>query len=217
MTPGSYTLTFTYAGGVPQAITIDLGARNFRDAINYNISDEKVSSSFSDSAISSFNEKVEEAVSYASATKLFNGYFAEGVDKNYLLNFGFGHKRTVTQVNKTYYHNGVDYISKGNSSVFAANSGEVIFADETEYSGKTVIIEHGYGLKTWYCHLGSINVSKGDTVTREQIIGTAGDTGFTNQNGVHIGMSVFDVAVCPYSTWADGDWLGVPMYSPNKS
>lgn len=215
--PGSYTLTFTYAGGVAQAITVEVGTRNFRNAIVYNISDEKVASSFSEEAIADFSEKVQEAVDYASPKMLFNGYFSEGVDKNFLLNFGFGHRRTVTNANKTYYHTGVDYISQGNSSVFAANAGEVVFAGETAYSGNTVIIEHGYGLKTWYCHLGNISVSKGDLVTKEQVIGTAGNTGFTNQNGVHVGMSVFNVPVCPYSTWVDGTWSGVPMYSPDKN
>ena len=50
-------------------------------------------------------------------------------------------------------------------------------------------------------------------------IGTAGSTGFTNQSGVHVSMTVFDRTVLPYSTWEDntdftnaGIALGIPMY-----
>ena len=59
----------------------------------------------------------------------------------------------------------------------------------------------------------------GDEVKRGDKIGTAGSTGFTNQSGVHVSMTVFDRAVLPYSTWEDntdftnaGIALGIPMY-----
>ena len=74
------------------------------------------------------------------------------------------------------------------------------------------MIEHGLGLKSWYCHLGTTNVSVGDIVTKEQLIGTSGSTGFAAQNIIHIGMSVFDVPVCPYALWPDG--VGIHMTNP---
>ena len=79
----------------------------------------------------------------------------------------------------------------------------VQFAGYTELGGNTIVIEHGYGLKTWYCHLSELKVSVGATVTKGDVIGVVGKTGFTNQNGVHFGMSVFDVAVSPYAAQFD--------------
>ena len=54
------------------------------------------------------------------------------------------------------------------------------------YAGNMVVIEHGYGLKTWYYNLG-----------------TTGQTGFTGEVGAHIAMSVGSTFVSPYDTWQD--------------
>ena len=81
------------------------------------------------------------------------------------------------------------------------------------------MIDHGWGLKTWYAHLSDISVSVGDEVKRGDEIGKAGSTGFTNQSGVHVSMTLYDRSVLPYSTWEDntdysdaGITLGIPMY-----
>lgn len=57
------------------------------------------------------------------------------------------------------------------------------------------------------------SVEVGNTVKKGDTVGKTGKTGFTNQNGVHIGMSVCDVFVSPYATWTDGEWKDVPLYS----
>ena len=57
------------------------------------------------------------------------------------------------------------------------------------------------------------SVKEGATVKRGDVIGKTGKTGLTSQNGVHIGMSVCNVFVCPYSTWSDGAWQDIPMYN----
>ena len=45
------------------------------------------------------------------------------------------------------------------------------------YDGNLVVIDHGLGIKTWYGHLGSIDVKEGDGVIKGQQIGTGGPTG----------------------------------------
>ena len=86
----------------------------------------------------------------------------------------------------------------------AANAGEVVYASsDCLYAGNMVVIEHGYGLKTWYYNLGSIDVSVGDKVARGDKIGTTGQTGFTGEVGAHIAMSVGSTFVSPYDTWQD--------------
>ena len=88
-----------------------------------------------------------------------------------------------------------------------------MFSGVLELTGYTVIIDHGFGLKTWYWHMSKNTVQVGDVVKRGDAVGKTGKTGLTDQNGVHIGMSVCDVFVSPYATWIDGAWSDVPMYS----
>ncbi|MFQ9147535.1 MAG: M23 family metallopeptidase [Eubacteriales bacterium] len=88
--------------------------------------------------------------------------------------------------------------------VLAANNGTVVFAGYLEYSGYTVIIDHGLGLKTWYYNMDATNVQVGQSVTKGESIGVSGNTGFTSNSGVHVTTTVFNVPVCPYSLWENG-------------
>ena len=143
----------------------------------------------------------------ASAKILWEGMFLEPVEKvssyNGVITTGFGHSRKIKASGESYIHEGVDYLRTTGGEVFACNTGIVQYAGYTELGGNTIVIEHGYGLKTWYCHLSELKVAVGDSVTKGDVIGIVGKTGFTNQNGVHIGMSIFDVAVSPYGVQFD--------------
>jgi murein DD-endopeptidase MepM/ murein hydrolase activator NlpD len=59
---------------------------------------------------------------------------------------------------------------------------------ETCLSGKTVEIDHGNGLLTFYGHLSRIDVSKGQYVTRGQVIGISGMTGTATGPHLHFGV-----------------------------
>jgi len=95
-------------------------------------------------------------------------------------------------------HKGVDLKVPEGIPVRAANSGEVILAEEGFYlHGKTVTIDHGQGITTIYLHLKSINVRKGNKVTKGQIIGRVGETGLATGHHLHWGLYVHGVPIDP--------------------
>jgi murein DD-endopeptidase MepM/ murein hydrolase activator NlpD len=95
-------------------------------------------------------------------------------------------------------HKGVDLKVPQGTPVQTANSGEVILAEERFYlHGKTVTIDHGQGITTIYLHLKSINVKKGDRVSKGQIIGSVGETGLATGPHLHWGLYVHGVPVDP--------------------
>ena len=57
--------------------------------------------------------------------------------------------------------------------VLAASAGVVTFAANTPV-GRTVIVRHGNGWATYYTHLATLAVTKGQTVTAGQVLGTIG-------------------------------------------
>ena len=77
-----------------------------------------------------------------------------------------------------------------------------------DYAGNMVVVDHGWGLKTWYMNLGTTTVAVGDTVSAGDKVGTAGQSGFSSTVGAHIRMSVGDRFVSPYDTWADSEKVG---------
>lgn len=103
-------------------------------------------------------------------------------------------------------HKGVDLKVPQGTPVQAANSGEVILAEEGFYlHGKTVTIDHGQGITTIYLHLKSINVRKGDKVTKGQIIGRVGETGLATGPHLHWGLYVHGVPVDPLP-WVEREY-----------
>jgi murein DD-endopeptidase MepM/ murein hydrolase activator NlpD len=91
-------------------------------------------------------------------------------------------------------HHGVDIESAEGTSVYAAGSGEVVFAgfdDKTKfadwkyYYGNLVVIQHAEGLYTLYGHLSQIHVSLGNQVESGDLIGAVGHTGVATGSHLH--------------------------------
>jgi murein DD-endopeptidase MepM/ murein hydrolase activator NlpD len=103
-------------------------------------------------------------------------------------------------------HKGVDLKVPEDTPVRAANSGEVILAEEGFYlHGKTVMIDHGQGVTTIYLHLKSVNVTKLDKVTKGQIIGRVGETGLATGPHLHWGLYIHGVPVDPLP-WVEREY-----------
>ena len=200
LSAGDYTFTVKY-GGVTDNLTLKVTQRNVR-LFNYDVTAAILNSTRTEKTIADFKAATAEAATTASPTQLWEGLFAQPVQRkgayDGVITTGFGHQRKILANGEVYIHEGVDYITSSGASVFAANNGKVLFAGYTELGGNTVVIEHGYGLKSWYSHLSEIKVAVGDTVAKGDVVGIAGSTGFTKQTGVHAGATVFDVPVSPY-------------------
>jgi murein DD-endopeptidase MepM/ murein hydrolase activator NlpD len=103
-------------------------------------------------------------------------------------------------------HMGIDLASVAQSPVPAANAGRVVYDDSLGIYGKTVIIDHGFGLFSMYAHLSSVEVSKGQSVGKDEIIGRTGTTGLAGGDHLHFGMIVHHTYVNPVEWW-DGSWI----------
>ncbi|HET7420148.1 MAG TPA: M23 family metallopeptidase [Candidatus Dormibacteraeota bacterium] len=109
--------------------------------------------------------------------------------------FTAGYAQTAGGHDYLYYagHDGYDY-ALTYEPVAAAAPGRVIVADwlvpgcHTCLSGKTVEIDHGNGLLTFYGHLSNILVGKGQYVYRGQVIGISGMTGTATGPHLHFGV-----------------------------
>ena len=51
--------------------------------------------------------------------------------------------------------------------------------------GKYIIINHGHGYETKYLHLSKINVKKGQSVVRGEVIGATGNSGRSTAPHLH--------------------------------
>ena len=86
-------------------------------------------------------------------------------------------------------HLGLDMAAATGTPVVAALSGKVVLAHAGMImTGKTLIIDHGFGINTIYIHMSEIAVKEGQMVTAGQRIGAIGTTG--RSNGPHLHFQV---------------------------
>ncbi len=117
---------------------------------------------------------------------VWSGYFTKPVD-SYRFTSPFGWRmHPILHYRK--FHQGVDLACPYGTPIHAADKGLVIAAGwRGAVSGNTVIISHGSGLTTCYCHMSSVAVSKGALVTRGQHLGNVGSTGRSTGPHLHFG------------------------------
>lgn len=109
---------------------------------------------------------------------------------------GFGQYRIFNQNIQT-RHTGVDQEAPVGTAVAVIARGEVVYAGRLDIRGNYVLIDHGYGIYSGYAHFSQINVERGQTVEKGQIIGLTGNTGRSSGPHLH-----WEVAI--NGEWVDG-------------
>jgi len=96
-------------------------------------------------------------------------------------------------------HSGVDLRADLGEPVRAANHGRIVLVGDFFFHGKAVVIDHGWGLYTMYFHLSKTNVSEGDLVGKNYVIGLAGSTGRATGPHLHWGVRLGGARVDPFA------------------
>lgn len=101
----------------------------------------------------------------------------------------YGYRRSPFS-GKREFHQGVDVAAPRGTPVVATGAGVVTFAGWRSGYGRTVMINHGYGYKTFYAHNDSIKVKVGQQVSKGQVIAYMGSTGRSTGSHVHYEVHV---------------------------
>ncbi len=112
----------------------------------------------------------------------------------------FGSKRILNGI-KSAGHSGTDYAAPIGTPVVAPADGIVkLTHPDMFYSGKTVLIDHGFGIFSSYSHLHEISVHPDQPIRRGEKIGTVGTTGRSTGPHLHFVLSWHDIRVDPEQT-----------------
>jgi murein DD-endopeptidase MepM/ murein hydrolase activator NlpD len=96
------------------------------------------------------------------------------------------------------FHPGVDIAGKYGEPVRAAGDGVVIVAERRHGYGRVVVIDHGFGVTTWYAHLSAFDTQVGARVVRGEVIGFLGESGRATAPHVHYEVRIYNTPVNPW-------------------
>jgi murein DD-endopeptidase MepM/ murein hydrolase activator NlpD len=105
------------------------------------------------------------------------------VHGSYRYTSGFGGRRDP-KTGGWRKHNGTDMAGPRGTRIVATADGIVTFSGRLSGYGRLVKVKHKQGFETFYAHLNSISVKKGQKVSRGDKIGAMGNSG--RSTGVHL-------------------------------
>jgi len=84
------------------------------------------------------------------------------------------------------FHQGIDFTASTGTEIYVTGDGiiEKIESSHRGY-GNSIVVNHGYGVKTLYAHMDRFNVKNGQKVKRGEVIGFVGNTGLSTAPHLH--------------------------------
>ncbi len=156
---------------------------------SYQLTSSEIAALESDiSAVQKEIAKIEEEQRKAAQqSKYVGGDFLWPLPSPYYTNYlTQGFKYRVHQFTGKYgLHGAIDIGCPKGTNIYAANDGTVVTSTYIGSYGNYVMIDHGGNVYTLYAHMSQRLVSKGDKVTRGQVIGKVGSTGYSSGPHLH--------------------------------
>ncbi len=141
------------------------------------------------------NKIIKKSKKINSDNEFFTSNFVQPVEG--IITGVFGSQRILNGKPKS-PHRGLDIANDEGTPVLSSNDGIVILAEpDLYYTGGTIVIDHGHGVKSIYAHLASVDVELNSFIEKRDIIGTVGSTGRSTGPHLHWGVMVFDTYIDP--------------------
>lgn len=108
----------------------------------------------------------------------------------------FGYRRNPV-TGRIALHKGLDFVALRGTPIWATAEAVVSYVGYDLGYGKLVVLDHGYGVKSYYAHNSQIFTKLGAKVKRWDVISTVGNTGASTGAHLHYEVRVNGIPVDP--------------------
>lgn len=188
----AYTPFFCNNGNNVQALIPypkSSSSHTFDFTVSYGASTKHFSVKLASTGKSSASLKeIEDIVHELSLKKSKNVYFQGNLSSplNNAFSAGYSLGDTITPHNEndTFIAFGNEYLSKDiGQSVRSICSGKVLYLGYSDTLGNYIVVDHGLGLLSWYCHLSDFDTSVEKILAMGDSVGKSGNGKFTDKDG----------------------------------
>lgn len=135
-------------------------------------------------AMDATRASLQKLLSTSTSSKYVGGEFRWPTKATRITSYYGTRKDPITK--KSSMHTGIDIGSGMGTEIYAANSGTVVVAGwSSKGYGNYVVIDHGGGRSTLYAHMSKIKTKKGAKVSKGDVIGLVGSTGYSTGPHLH--------------------------------
>lgn len=96
------------------------------------------------------------------------------------------------------FHAGVDISSEYGDAVHVTADGVVGVVESRVGYGRLVVVDHGFGISTWYGHLSGFHAEPGARIKRGEVVGYVGVSGRVTGPHVHYEVRIHGAPVNPW-------------------
>ena len=199
--PSSY---YTNAGKYKIEVTLDneikvLNLEVVEDEFEiqrFNMDMNTVNATSTQSSFDEFNSIIKPTYEKYDENIYWQGNFIQPVINR--ISSPYGVIRYVNGSLTSVRHGGIDIAAPTGTPVACPNNAKIEVAQFLQRTGNTIVLEHGGGLKSYFYHLDSLNVKQGDMVTKGDIIGTVGTTGYSTGPHLHYEVQIGEHSINPW-------------------
>lgn len=192
--PGTYNIAVRM-GGEERAAPVNVKEYTFR-TIHLTLPEGKVTLSPDNLARAQKEAELLGGIWPLSTSVAWEGGFINPTGTEISTEFGLNR---IMNEKRNSVHKGTDFRGKAGTPVRSINSGRVVLSAELFFGGNTLVVDHGMGLYSIYMHLSKFNASKGDTVSKGDVLGFVGSTGRATGPHLHMSVKLNGVSVNPES------------------